>query len=97
MWDGDQSFQALVNDVDEFLDYIAIVKTPEVDAVREQLERSLGAARQDLIGAARRASGLRVGPTERPVRRNLWAAIAAASLLGALIGAAAGRRRQRVR
>ncbi len=95
-WAHDASVQALVSDVDELLSYISIVKTPEVDAVRDQIERSLGAARRTLINT-RAGEPRHGGQTDRRVAKRLWVAITAASLLGALIGTMSGRRLQRVR
>ena len=87
MSSADQSLQTLLSDVDEFLKYIAIVKTPEVDAVRESLERSLRMANHELLNAAalvrKKASG-RVAA--RAPGGNPWAAVAAAALLGAWFG-----------
>jgi ElaB/YqjD/DUF883 family membrane-anchored ribosome-binding protein len=87
MSSADQSLRTLLSDVDEFLKYIAIVKTPEVDAVRENLERSLAMAKHELLNAAalvrKKASG-RVAA--RSPGGNPWAAVVAAALLGAWFG-----------
>jgi ElaB/YqjD/DUF883 family membrane-anchored ribosome-binding protein len=87
MSSADQSLRTLLRDVDEFLKYIAIVKTPEVDAVRANLERSLGMAKRQLQKAVlrvqRKASG---GVPARSLGEHPWAAIAAAVLLGAWFG-----------
>jgi ElaB/YqjD/DUF883 family membrane-anchored ribosome-binding protein len=93
-----QSVETLVSDVEELLSYIAIVKTPEVDAVRDSLERSLREAKRELLTALPRP-----GPDSPPARRPIklltvhpWAAVAAAAFLGAVIGVS-GMRRHRVR
>jgi ElaB/YqjD/DUF883 family membrane-anchored ribosome-binding protein len=83
----DPSAGTLLRDVDEFLNYIAIVKTPEVDAVRASIERSLGRAKNELLKAV--ASGHQKasrGVSARSLRGKPWAAIAAAALLGAWSG-----------
>jgi ElaB/YqjD/DUF883 family membrane-anchored ribosome-binding protein len=84
---ADQSAGALLRDVDEFLKYIAIVKTPEVDAVRASIDRSLRLAKHELLKAAasvhQKASR---GVSSRSPREKPWAAIAAAVLLGAWFG-----------
>jgi ElaB/YqjD/DUF883 family membrane-anchored ribosome-binding protein len=84
---ADQSVRTLLRDVDEFLQYIAIVKTPEVDAVRASLERSLAAAKHELLNAVpcmnEKAPGAGAGHL---LRENPWAGIAAALLLGAWFG-----------
>ena len=48
---ADQSAGTLLRDVDELLNYIAIVKTPEVDAVRASIDRSLRMAKHELLKA----------------------------------------------
>jgi ElaB/YqjD/DUF883 family membrane-anchored ribosome-binding protein len=84
---ADQSAATLLRDVDEFLNYIAIVKTPEVDAVRESIDRSLRLAKRELLRAVasvhQRASR---GVSARSLHEKRWAAIAAAVLLGAWFG-----------
>jgi len=83
----DQSAGTLLRDIDELLKYIAIVKTPEVDVVRENIERSLGMAKRELlkaIGCAHTKAS--VGASAHPLRVNPWAAIAAAAFLGAWFG-----------
>jgi ElaB/YqjD/DUF883 family membrane-anchored ribosome-binding protein len=88
----------LLSDVDEFLSYIAIVKTPEVDAVRDRLEQSLSSAKDELLAAVER-SRLR-SPRPRPtgfVRVHPWTAIAAAAVLGAVIGTMIGINDHRAR
>ncbi|MDB6083507.1 MAG: hypothetical protein JWN43_1388 [Gammaproteobacteria bacterium] len=81
---------ALLSDVDEFLSYIAIVKTPEVDAIRDRLERSLRAAKDELLAAVARPRPHASEPPTQFVRAHPWIAAAAASLLGALIGVLTG-------
>lgn len=94
----DPTLNALLSDVDEFLSYIAIVKTPEVDAVRDRLEQSLSSAKRELLAAVER-SGSR---SSRPRRTGFvavhpWMAIGAAAVLGALIGTMTGMNRHRAR
>ena len=85
---ADQSVRTLLRDVDEFLQYIAIVKTPEVDAVRASLERSLAAAKHELLNAVARVNNEEEsgGVVGHLLRENPWAGIAAALLLGAWFG-----------
>jgi ElaB/YqjD/DUF883 family membrane-anchored ribosome-binding protein len=93
----DPMVQALLSDVDEFLGYIAIVKTPDVDAVREVLDRSLRHAKYELLTALNRSRlagprrAARPRAAQRPAARNLvsihpWVAICTAAVLGATIG-----------
>ena len=95
----DQSAGTLLRDVDEFLNYIAIVKTPEVDAVRASIERSLGMAKHELLKAVasvhQQASR---GVSVRSLRGKPWAAIVLGALLGAWIGTVllTGQRRHSV-
>ena len=92
----------LLGDVDELLKYIAIVRTPEVDAIRMNLERSLITAKQVLLNAVPRplnkTSG---GIVWDSVGKNPWTAVLAAALLGAWFGkmvqTTAGARRHSVR
>jgi ElaB/YqjD/DUF883 family membrane-anchored ribosome-binding protein len=101
---SDATVQALLNDVDEFLSYIAIVKTPDVDAIRDRLERSLSSAKLELLTAVKRsrsnspgfyrASGLRA---RKFISTHPGIAIAAAAVLGAVIGTVAGASRHRAR
>lgn len=87
MSSADQSLRTLLSDVDEFLKYIAIVKTPEVDVVREYLERSLGMAKHELLNALARVRKKASGRgAARSLGRNPWVAVAAAALLGAWFG-----------
>jgi ElaB/YqjD/DUF883 family membrane-anchored ribosome-binding protein len=83
----DQSAGTLLRDVDEFLNYIAIVKTPEVDAVRASIDRSLRMAKHELLKAVASVhqNASRV-VSARSLREKPWAAIAAAALLGAWFG-----------
>jgi ElaB/YqjD/DUF883 family membrane-anchored ribosome-binding protein len=84
---AEQSAGTLLRDVDEFLNYIAIVKTPEVDAVRASIDRSLRMAKHELLKAVasvhQKASR---GVSARSLREKPWGAIAAAALLGAWFG-----------
>jgi ElaB/YqjD/DUF883 family membrane-anchored ribosome-binding protein len=84
---AEQSAGTLLRDVDEFLNYIAIVKTPEVDAVRASIDRSLRMAKHELLNAVasvhQKASR---GVSARSLLEKPWAAIAAAALLGAWFG-----------
>jgi ElaB/YqjD/DUF883 family membrane-anchored ribosome-binding protein len=97
---ADQSAGTLLRDVDEFLNYIAIVKTPEVDAVRASIDRSLRRAKHELLKAVasvhQKASP---GVSARSPRGKPWAAIAAAAVLGAWFGTVllTGQRRHSVR
>ena len=96
----DQSAGTLLRDVDELLNYIAIVKTPEVDAVRASIDRSLRRAKHELLKAVasvhQQASR---GVSARSLRGKPWAAIAVAALLGAWFGTVllTGQRRHSVR
>ena len=97
---AEQSAGTLLRDVDEFLNYIAIVKTPEVDAVRASIDRSLRMAKHELLKAV--ASVHQKAPrgvSARSLREKPWAAIAAAALLGAWFGTLllTGPRRHSVR
>jgi ElaB/YqjD/DUF883 family membrane-anchored ribosome-binding protein len=108
---SDATVQALLNDVDEFLSYIAIVKTPEVDAIRDRLERSLSGAKFELLTALERsrsnspgfytANGLYTPKlslyTPKLIRMHPWVAIAAAAALGGLIGTLMGTSRHKTR
>jgi ElaB/YqjD/DUF883 family membrane-anchored ribosome-binding protein len=94
---SDATVQALLNDVDEFLSYIAIVKTPEVDAIRDRLERSLSSAKIELLTAVQRSRSNSPGfypakglHTAKLISIHPWIAIAAAAVLGAVIGTVAG-------
>jgi ElaB/YqjD/DUF883 family membrane-anchored ribosome-binding protein len=94
---SDATVQALLNDVDEFLSYIAIVKTPEVDAIRDRLERSLSGAKIELLTAVNRSRsnspGFRTANGRHATKfisLHPWIAIAAAAVLGALTGTLAG-------
>jgi ElaB/YqjD/DUF883 family membrane-anchored ribosome-binding protein len=97
----DQSLGTLLRDVDEFLNYIAIVKTPEVDEVRENLERSLRMAKHELLNAVARVRRRAAGRAAVRALGNPWSAVAAAALLGAGCGKVlhdlTRRRRHRVR
>jgi ElaB/YqjD/DUF883 family membrane-anchored ribosome-binding protein len=98
---AEQSAAALLRDVDEFLKYIAIVKTPEVDAVRASIERSLGTAKRELLKAVARVHKASGRVPAHSLSENPWAAIVAAALLGAWLGTVlhtlTGRRRHSVR
>jgi ElaB/YqjD/DUF883 family membrane-anchored ribosome-binding protein len=83
---ADQSAGTLLRDVDEFLKYIAIVKTSEVDAVRASIERSLGMAKHELLEAVARVHQKVSGAPADSLREKRWAAILAAALLGAWFG-----------
>lgn len=106
----DHTVQALISDVDEFLSYIAIVKTPEVDAIRDRLQVALRTAKQELLAATRSKPKKfkKFGELREPralrdmtgmslVRRHAWIAIGVAAALGALVGSAAGMARHKVR
>ncbi len=92
----DQSAATLLRDVNEFLNYIAIVKTPEVDAVRASIERSLRMAKRELLKAVASVHHKTSrGVSARSLREKPWAAIAAAVLLGAWFGSVLLRRPRR--
>jgi ElaB/YqjD/DUF883 family membrane-anchored ribosome-binding protein len=82
------TMQALMSDVDEFLRYIAIVKTPEMDDVRDRLEQSLGAARRHLI-----QTGLGWGSARSPSHSR--SVLIAAAAFGTLVGSIAALRHVR--
>jgi hypothetical protein len=77
---------ALLCDVDEFLAYIAVVKTPDMDAVRGRLVRLLRSARHQLIAAGRSP----MGPSIQG-----WRTAIAAVALGGLVAAVVGLSRSR--
>jgi len=83
---------ALLCDVDEFLGYIAVVKTPDMDAVRGKLVRSLRGARHQLIAAAQPQAAPSIQGW-----RIVIAAVALGGLVGAIIGLSRGRPRHRPR
>ena len=89
----------LLADINELLSFIAILKTPEMDAVRPRLEASLGRARRDLIGdggVQAAAASIREHP-RTAIALGTAAGAVAGTLLAGLIGATAGRRRHSVR
>ena len=101
MQSGERAAQALLSDVDEFLSYLAIVKTPDVDAIRDGLERSLRHGKYELLTALKRSRWAGRRPAARPPAANRpsarklvsirpWVAICAAALLGAALGTLAG-------
>jgi ElaB/YqjD/DUF883 family membrane-anchored ribosome-binding protein len=71
--------RVLLADIDELLSFIAILKTPEVDAVRPRLEASLGRARRDLEVAGRMQAAAAV------IREHPLTALAAGAVAGALV------------
>ena len=103
---ADQSAGTLLRDVDELLNYIAIVKTPEVDAVRASIDRSLRMAKHELLkalGSVHQVASVHQkasrGVSTGAPRGKPWAATVAAALLGAWFGTVllTGQRRHSVR
>lgn len=94
---GDPTARALLNDVEAYLSYLAIVKTPDVDAVRDRIERSLRDAKHELLAALersrltspRRSTATFAEPlvyTRALITARPWLAIGAAAFLGAALG-----------
>ena len=87
VWTTGDTVRELLDDVNELLGYIAILKTPEVDAVRDGLEQSLRAARRKLLATEMylTASG---DAAARPGAsgRVPWRAVAIAATVSGLTG-----------
>ena len=79
-----ERLDSLVTDVDELLGYISIIKTPEVDAVRQKLEQSLHRARRELCPPKPFSDVSDARGEETGTR--LGGASAVAVALGALLG-----------
>jgi ElaB/YqjD/DUF883 family membrane-anchored ribosome-binding protein len=90
----DDAVRTLIRDVDEFLGYIAIVKTPEVDQVREGLELSLAMARRELVDAAMQSGRSGQVGSLGLIDLRPWIAVGAAAVIGALLGSWARLRRR---
>ena len=86
-----EALAILIGDVDELLSYIAILKTPEVDAVRDALEVSLLEARRSLLQSEREGASDYPRPAKSALA-GMLVVIAATAITGLFAVAATSAR-----
>jgi ElaB/YqjD/DUF883 family membrane-anchored ribosome-binding protein len=91
----DGQFQEFFDGVDDLIEKIAQVQSPEIQKIRAKARVALGAARsavKDSAAHVSRQARQVAATTDGYVRESPWQAVAIGTLLGLVIGFAAGRR-----
>lgn len=90
----DGQFQEFFDGVDDLIDKIAQVQSPEIQKIRAKARVALGAARSAVLDSAvhvKKQARQLATTTDGYVRGSPWQAVAVGALLGFVVGFASGR------